>query len=132
MTYNKIFRSLFILFAFTALVSCEIGASLEDDEAELPSSLLATYSGTLNYTDSDGNDISKTDGTATISKSGSTYTINFNHNVPTISNLRFKDKNGSYATVSTSNSSAGIVIENDEITVSVVKDGNNWGFTGMK
>ena len=113
------------------MVSCDVSVT-EDEEVELPSSVLTTYTGALTYTGSDGTIISENDGTAVISESGSTYTIEFNYNVPTLSGLRFEDNNGSYATIGTNNSSSGIAINGDEIDIAVTKSGDNWAFAGTK
>ncbi|MBW1298186.1 hypothetical protein [Aquimarina litoralis] len=97
----------------------------------LPSSLVTTFDGELTYTPANGMGIvAGVDGTATISGSGNTYTISFSDGVPSITGLRFIGSgNGSYATVGTDGSAAGITIENDELTIGATISGNAWAFT---
>ena len=119
------------IFLGTLLSSCSI-ASMDDSEDEIPSSIETTYRGILTYSSAAGDNKENNNGTATISKSGSTYTISFSDGVPSISDLKFKDNNGSYATVGSSGSLAGINIDGNKIDISVSKDGDNWAFDGAK
>lgn len=98
----------------------------------IPTASLSTYTGSLNYTSSAGQVISSIDGTATIQKSGSAYKISFSDNVPELSNLIFKDEDGSYASMNTSGSMSGIVIDELDLDVGVLNEGNTWSFSGTK
>jgi len=96
----------------------------------LPAEVLTTFPGTLSYTAGDGTlIIADVPGTATISVSGTNHTISFSNDVPSITGIRFLgSSNGNYASIGTSGSVAGIVIEGNELTVGAVINGNSWSF----
>lgn len=99
--------------------------------ATLPAETVTTYTGSLAYTPSNGMGvIVVTDGTATISQSGGSYTISFSDGVPSITGLRFLGNEGAYASVSADGSSLGITIDDDELAVGATIGGNAWSFSG--
>lgn len=93
----------------------------------LPSSKIATYEGDLQHGATNVND-----GTATISSSGSSYTITFSNNVPSVSGLKFKLENGEYVSVPSSGSLAGVSIDGDDLDIGIFSNSNNWSFSGTK
>ncbi len=98
----------------------------------IPASSLTSYTGALNYTSTTGQVVNEPNATATIEKNGSTYSISFSDNVPTISSLEFKDEDGEYASLSSSNSMSGIVIDGDDLDIGATNNGNTWAFSGSK
>ena len=130
---TKFIKSLALFLVLgTILTSCTASLIEDPDEDEIPSSIEATYTGILSYSSSTGDKKENDSGTATISKNGSTYTISFSDGVPSLSGLKFKDNNGSYATIGTSGSLSGINIDGDKLEMSASKDGNSWAFNGEK
>ncbi|MFD2561818.1 hypothetical protein [Aquimarina rubra] len=134
-TKNNLLKNLskvVLVLSVLMIVSC---GDNDDDGAvaqfaTLPAETVITYNGELSYTSADGmNIVAGVDGTATISGSGTVYSISFSNGVPSITGLRFIGSgNGSYATVSTDGSAAGIEIENGNLTVGAQVNGNSWGF----
>ncbi|WP_299251386.1 hypothetical protein [uncultured Aquimarina sp.] len=125
---SKVVLVLSVLF-ITSCGSDDDGV-VADAFVTLPTDLLTTYNGELTYTPGDGMGIvAGVDGTATISGSGSTYTISFSDGVPSLTGLRFiGNGNGSYASVATDGSSAGISIESDELRIGARVGSDSWGF----
>ena len=101
-------------------------------EAQVTSSIEGVYNGTLSYVGFSGTVISSMDASATISKDADMYAINFSENVPTLTGLKFSNEDGSYATIKSSSSVSGIVIDDGDLTIGVTKDGNTWAFSGEK
>ena len=129
----KFLKSMMLLIFFGAIFTSCTAELIDDPEEDIiPASIETVYTGILTYSGSNGDLIENNNGTATITKNGSTYSITFSDNVPSISGLKFKDNNGSYATIGTSGSQAGININGDNIEISVSEDGNNWAFSGAK
>lgn len=123
------------LFCLT-LFSCQKDEVPTDNNnnttVNIPSSSLTTYEGSLNYTSASGQYVSTIDATATIEKNGSTYSISFSDNVPTITGLVFENRDGEYASLNSSNSMSGIVIDDEDLDIGVTSDGNTWAFSGSK
>lgn len=127
-------KTILLALAFAA-ASC----SKQDDSApgsaivELPAAVVDTYSGQLSYTGT-GAPIGTANGTATISKtSDKTYSIRFSDGVPALSNLKFQGASGgSYATVGSDGSTAGMTLSASGLNVGVTKGSENWGFSGTK
>jgi len=109
--------SLFMLKFFIVLT---VFCSCSDDDdpitsvdgatsVELPSSLVTSYSGVLQYNVNFIPVTNELDGTATIVETGDkTYTITFSDDVPEITGLTFIENGGTYASASTSDSSEGV------------------------
>jgi len=132
---NKFLRNLskvalVVSVLFISSCSSDDDNPVEDQFVTLPAAVVTTYDGELTYTPASGMGLVVNEpGTATISGSGSTYTISFSNGVPSITGLRFIGSgNGSYATVSTNGSVAGIDIENDELTVGATVGSDVWAF----
>ncbi len=104
---------------------------IADAFVTLPSEVLDTYEGTLSYTPANGMGVvAETDGTATISRTGDTYTINFSDGVPSITGLRFiESSTGAYASVGANGSALGIDIGVDDLAVGATIGGNVWAFS---
>ncbi len=117
-------------------------ACSSDDDAspasafvELPSTVVGTFTGDLSYTKPGAMPISNSgDGTATLTKTGDkTYSISFSDGVPTITGLKFQSaSSGSYATVASDGSTAGMTLSSNSMAVSVTKGTETWGFSGSK
>ncbi|WP_159092349.1 hypothetical protein [Aquimarina sp. Aq107] len=134
-TQNNFLKNLSkVVLVLSVLFISSCGSDDDGTPAEefvtLPASLVTTFDGELTYTPANGMGIvAGVDGTATISGSGSTYTISFSDGVPSITGLRFIGSgNGTYATVGTDGSAAGIDIENEELTIGAQVGGNSWAF----
>jgi len=130
------FFALFLFSSFIIFTGCK-----DDDVADastsvnLPANLLGTYTGTLVFTSTSGGNITNLDGTASVEESGSFYAINFSDGVNSLSGLKFiKDPDEeSYISVSDTDSTEGVVIENDMLTIGVTNSsGSNWQFVGEK
>jgi len=130
--------SLLILITLVCLtlVSC----SKDDDPVidpgtevtTIPSSSLTSYSGSLNYTGSNGQVVNSINGVATIEKDGSAYRITFSDNVPGLGNLIFENTDGEYTSLNSSGSMSGIVIDGEDLDIGVIHDGSSWSFSGAK
>ena len=125
-----------ILLAF-ALVAASCSSKKEETApastvVELPATVIATYDGQLSYTGS--SIIGNSSGTATISKTGDkTYSITFSDRVPALTNLKFQTASGgSYATVSSDGSTAGMTLTSSTLNIGVTKGSETWGFSGTK
>ncbi|KAA1244002.1 hypothetical protein [Aquimarina sp. RZ0] len=136
-TKSKFFRNLgkvTLVLSVLFISSCgsddDGGTVIANVFATLPADVLDTYDGELTYTPADGMGIvAGVEGTATISRSGETYTISFSNEVPAITGLRFiGEDDGNYASVGTDGSATGISIDDDELTVGAAIDGNAWAF----
>ncbi|WP_298541126.1 hypothetical protein [uncultured Aquimarina sp.] len=124
---NKVVLVLSILF----MASC--GSDDDGTEVgfvELPATLLTSYTGVLGYNPVDGSGITEnTSGTATLSRSGNTYTVSFSDGVPSLTGITFiTGSNGTFSSASTGSSSDGIVVGEDDLRVGVQMSGNTWSF----
>lgn len=129
-----------LLLAF--LCGVAPACSNDDDSAspasayvELPSNVVGKFTGDLSYTKPGTMPIANSgDGTATLTKTGDkTYSVSFSDGVPTITGLRFQSgTTGSYATVSSDGSTAGMTLSSNNLAVSVTKGSETWGFNGDK
>jgi len=121
-----------IVLSLLFLFSCAkdpIDPPSTNEYADLPSSLVKSYTGDLSYVPASGMLIASNNGTATISKSGDTYTISFSDNVPSITGLNFKlDSGGSYASVSSDGSVTGISLDDEDFDIGATEGGNTWSF----
>lgn len=141
---HSIFALLQKFFVLALLCGSASACSKDDDDdnspagtgiAELPSNVIGTFTGQLAYTKSGSNPISNSSsGTATLSKTGDrTYSIAFSDGVPTITGLKFQTAAaGSYATVSSDGSTAGMALSSSSLSIGVTKGSETWGFTGNK
>ena len=132
-------RNSILLLVFVATAFSFTSKTLQhahDNESEIvkpvQSAIEGTYTGTLTYLGSGGNIITNTEGTAKISKNGKTYDITFSDKVPPLMGLVFADNDGSYATISSEDSVSGIDIDEGDLTIGVMKEGNSWAFSGEK
>ncbi|WP_299902311.1 hypothetical protein [uncultured Aquimarina sp.] len=133
---NKLFGKLtkvMLVLSVMFISSCgsdDDGTVPAEPFVALPSEVLTTFSGELTYTPASGMGIvAGVQGTATISVSGTNHTISFSDGVPSITGIRFLgSSNGNYASVGTSGSVAGIVIEGNELTIGATMDSNVWAF----
>lgn len=131
----KAFTILILIVSLSATFAC----SNKDDNPKptaivnLPAAVITTYKGSLSYSGKDGTvKANGDDGTATITKNGSNYTITFSDGVPALSGLSFIANSGDYASVGENGSVAGVSIRSSRIDISVTMDGNVWGFSGTK
>ena len=131
---NSLLLLVFVATAFSFTTKTLQHSHDNESEIEKPvlSSIEGTYTGTLTYIGSEGKVITNMDGKATISKSGKTYDITFSDKVPSLKGLVFSDNDGSYASISSENSVSGIDIDDGDLTIGVMKEGNSWAFSGEK
>lgn len=128
-------QTLLLLVLLSSVFAC---SNEKDDDpkssasVEVPSTLVTTYTGALSYTKSDGTFKANEEGKATLTKSGSTYTITFSDGVPSVSGLRFSSANGAYATTSSDGSVAGISVKDPTLDINVTKSDATWSFSGTK
>ncbi|WP_344929653.1 hypothetical protein [Aquimarina addita] len=135
---NNLFKNLgkvAIVLSVFFIISCGSDDDGDDVTADvfvtLPTETVSTYTGSLGYTPADGMGVvGVTDGTATITQSGSSYTISFSDGVPSITGLRFLGSDGAYASVSSDGSSLGISLDDGELAIGATIDGNTWAFSG--
>lgn len=119
--------ALITLFFVLTLAAC----TKESNTVPLPESMVTSYTGDLSYT-AGINIIANNNGTATIAKTGDTYTISFSDNVPSITGIQFSlEQNGDYASVALDGSTTGISIDETTFSIGVTKDGKTWAFTGQ-
>lgn len=123
---------------FLALVSCKKqtdGSTSSNDTktTELPKEVTGTFTGDLSYT-GDGDVIAVAEeGEATVTQKGSSASISFSDDVPSILDLQFELKNGSYSSVGSNGSVVGITITESALDLGVTnKEGEVWSFSGTK
>jgi len=98
---------------------------------EVPAALLTTYTGNLLYNSNSGMVIENTGGgRATLSRSGDSYTISFNDDVPSVTGIIFiAGSNGTFTSASVgSSASAGISVEAGALGVGITINGSTWSF----
>lgn len=94
----------------------------------IPAAQVTTYTGTLNYSGTQGTITNPLDGTATISGTSSNYTISFSDGAPSVSGLTFESTNGTFVAVGGSN--VVVVIDDENLTLTIQNGGDNWVFDG--
>jgi len=134
-TKNLLLRGVIVAMLVMAMVtSCKEDVEAQNDEQEvtLPATVLTSYEGALTYNGSAGQNVLTAEGTATISRTGDTYTISFSDGVPSVTGLRFVLDDGAYVTVGSDDSVAGISIDGEDLDIGVSSSGTNWMFSGEK
>jgi len=133
-TQNIFFRNVSkVVLVLSILFMTSCGSDDDGTEVgvvELPAALLTSYTGNLVYTPIDGSGITEnTNGTATLSRSGDTYTVSFSDGVPSLTGITFiTGSNGTFSSASAGSSSSGIVVEEDDLRIGVTISGSNWSF----
>ncbi len=143
---RPIFSLLQKFFVLALLCGLASACSKDDDDdnpsgtggtgiIELPSNVIGTFTGQLAYTKTGSTPISNSGtGTATLSKtSDRTYSLTFSDGVPAITSLKFQTAAaGSYATVGSDGSTAGMALSGNSLSIGVTKGSETWAFTGIK
>lgn len=134
---SVVYQKLVMFVLFCGLIifsSCDKKSDpdVTDGSVSLPTSIVGkTFTGDVSYT-SASNPIpivAAGTGKVTITQtSTNTYTISFSvpTGIPSIVGLQFLGSDGSYASVSSSNSVTGITIDEDSLQIGVTSNGATW------
>ncbi|WP_378172839.1 hypothetical protein [Aquimarina sp. SS2-1] len=132
-TKNNFFKNLSkVVLVLSILMIASCGS--DDDGAVdagviLPAELVTTYDGSLTYAPTNGTTIINTSGTATITRSGNSYTISFSDGVPSITGVTFIQTGDTvFVSASVGTPTSGIAINDAELSVGITIDGNVWTF----
>jgi len=127
--------SLKFLLILTVLCSCsdsdDSGPAPEGaTSVELPSDLVDSYSGALQYIVNQLPVTTEADGTATLVETGDkVYKVTFSNDVPEITGLTFIENDGTYASASASNSIEGVSLRSGSLTVGLTVGDERWAFS---
>lgn len=119
-TTIKILSLLFIaLFTFA---SC----SKDDDPAD-NDLFIGKYEGPISFSSTDNNDtdVTRTDGSVTVTKIGNNYSFNFSNGIPTISNIVMK-KGDNNTIIFSDNGIGTITVTASDLEIAYAKDGRTW------
>ncbi len=132
-TQNIFFRNLstvvLVLSIFLTTSCGDDDDGVVDAGVILPAALVTTYNGSLSYNPAGDTPIVNVNATATISGSGRTYTISFSDGVPSITGVVFlQTEDNVFVSTSVGVSTSQIAINDGELSLGVVIEGDNWSF----
>ncbi len=129
---NTITRVMFVLITF-AFMSCSDDENVSPEGArfvDLPSNLVTSYDGVLQYNVNQVPQVTESDATATVSKTGDkVYKVSFSDGVPEVTGLRFIENNGTFASASDSGSSEGVSLRLNDLSVGIRNGDKHWQFS---
>lgn len=119
MNMKKPIKFLSIMFFIAALiVSCSKDNDPTDDNL-----FVGTYNGSISYSDTESETETTTDdGRVTVVKVGNNYRFDFSNSIPSINGVEM-EKNQNVLV----NSSGTIKIDEGELIIAYVQDGETWG-----
>ncbi len=124
--------SLILCLVFATSCSSDDDNSDIEEVLALPSQLLTTYTGDLQYAGPEaesGAIVVLEVATATISGEPGSYTVSFSDGVPSINNIGFSLLNDGRF-VSVGSSTIVIDIDEEDLSIQAQQNGNNWVFEG--
>lgn len=117
---KKLLKLTMVLFMVTAVFT----ACSKDDDPANNDLFVGTYNGSISYSSGD-TDISKSDGSVTVIKTGNNYNFRFSDGIPNLNGVEFKKDANSVISVG-SDESKYIRIDEGKLTIAFTKDGQIW------
>lgn len=119
-------KSIFKMLGVVLFASLVFSACSKDDDPADNRFFVGTYKGRVTY-DGAGTDVDNSNGSVTVVKDGSatTYSFKFSDGIPDINNVEFR-QSGDNTWVSVGELAGFINVNNQNLKISVTKNGNVW------
>lgn len=116
------------LFLLTFFVVTSIASCSDDDDPENNDFFAGTYRGSISYNGNSGDNSSTNDGSVFVTKvaSGTKYNFSFSNDIPDLNGVEFNQQGDNTLVMVGSTATSYIRIDNNELKILYIKDGNTW------
>ncbi|WP_143569867.1 hypothetical protein [Tenacibaculum agarivorans] len=127
----KLISKVVFFLTLVILVSCSDDNVPEGARfVNVPDNLITSYDGVLQYTINSVPQVTESNATATLSKTGDkTYKVTFSDGVPEIKGLQFIENNGTFASAAGNGSTEGVSLRTNNLSVGVTNNDKQWQFS---
>ncbi|WPO83048.1 hypothetical protein SD427_01520 [Chryseobacterium sp. JJR-5R] len=116
------------LFLLTFFVVTTITSCSDDDDPANNDFFAGTYRGSISYNGSSSDNISTNDGSVFVTKvaSGTKYNFSFSNGIPDLNGVEFNQQGDNTLVMVGSTATSYIRIDNNELKILYIKNGNTW------